>query len=185
MKRNKEDQSDVRTSDKESPDFDNVHTDGDMENPQQESIDVNWEEKYQAEYDKYVRLMAEFDNYRKRTLREKAELIHSGGEKVLSALLPIVDNFERALASIENATDLSAVSQGIELIYQQLMTILKQQGVTPIQTEMLPLDTELHEAIAIVPAPDEALKGVILDCTQKGYLLKDKVIRHAKVVVGE
>ena len=135
--------------------------------------------------DKYLRLSAEFDNYRKRTMKEKAELILNGGEKSISSILPIVDDFERALKNMETATDVAAVKEGVELIYNKFMTVLGQNGVKVIETKEQPLDTDYHEAIAVILAPDEALKGKILDCVQTGYTLNDKVIRHAKVVVGE
>ena len=135
--------------------------------------------------DKYLRLSAEFDNYRKRTMKEKAELILNGGEKSISSILPIVDDFERALKNMETATDVAAVKEGVELIYNKFMTVLGQNGVKVIETKEQPLDTDYHEAIAGSPAPDGALKGKILDCVQTGYTLNDKVIRHAKVVVGE
>lgn len=135
--------------------------------------------------DKYLRLSAEFDNYRKRTMKEKAELILNGGEKSISSILPIVDDFERALKNMETATDVVAVKEGVELIYNKFMSVLGQNGVKVIETKEQPLDTDYHEAIAVIPAPTEALKGKILDCVQTGYTLNDKVIRHAKVVVGE
>lgn len=135
--------------------------------------------------DKYLRLSAEFDNYRKRTMKEKAELILNGGEKSISSILPIVDDFERALKNMETATDVVAVKEGVELIYSKFMSVLGQNGVKVIETKEQPLDTDYHEAIAVIPAPAEALKGKILDCVQTGYTLNDKVIRHAKVVVGE
>lgn len=135
--------------------------------------------------DKYLRLSAEFDNYRKRTMKEKAELILNGGEKSISSILPIVDDFERALKNMENASDVDAVKEGVTLIYNKFMSVLGQNGVKVIETEGQALDTDYHEAIAVIPAPEEALKGKILDCVQTGYTLNDKVIRHAKVVVGE
>jgi len=135
--------------------------------------------------DKYLRLSAEFDNYRKRTMKEKAELILNGGEKTISSILPIVDDFERALKNMETATDVAAVKEGVELIYNKFMSVLAQDGVKVIETKEQPLDTDYHEAVAVIPAPDKALKGKILDCVQTGYMLNDKVIRHAKVVVGE
>ena len=135
--------------------------------------------------DKYLRLSAEFDNYRKRTMKEKAELILSGAEKSISSILPIVDDFERALKNMETATDVAAVKEGVELIYNKFMSVLGQDGVKVIETKEKPLDTDFHEAIAVIPAPDKSLKGKILDCVQTGYTLNDKVIRHAKVVVGE
>ena len=142
-------------------------------------------EQIEEENYKYLRLSAEFDNYRKRTMKEKAELILNGGEKSISSILPIVDDFERALKNMETATDVAAVKEGVELIYNKFMSVLGQNGVKVIETKEQPLDTDYHEAIAVIPAPNEALKGKILDCVQTGYILNDKVIRHAKVVVGE
>lgn len=162
----------------------------------QEEVSLTEEEKLAQELekanaeiedqkDKYLRLSAEFDNYRKRTMKEKAELILNGGEKSISSILPIVDDFERALKNMETATDVAAVKEGVELIYNKFMAVLGQNGVKVIETKEQPLDTDYHEAIAVIPAPDESLKGKILDCVQTGYTLNDKVIRHAKVVVGE
>ena len=142
-------------------------------------------EQIEEQKDKYLRLSAEFDNYRKRTIKEKAELILNGGEKSISSILPIVDDFERAIKNMETATDVAAVKEGIELIYNKFISVLGQNGVKVIETKEKPLDTDFHEAIAVIPAPDEALKGKIIDCVQTGYTLNDKVIRHAKVVVGE
>ena len=142
-------------------------------------------EKDLEQKDKYLRLSAEFDNYRKRTLKEKAELILNGGEKSLGSILPVVDDFERAIKTMETATDVNAVKEGVELIYNKFMAVLAQNGVKVIETKDQPLDTDFHEAIAVIPAPSEAQKGKILDCVQTGYTLNDKVLRHAKVVVGE
>ena len=142
-------------------------------------------EQIEEQKDKYLRLSAEFDNYRKRTMKEKAALILNGGEKSISSILPIVDDFERALKNMETATDVAAVKEGVELIYNKFMSVLGQNGVKVIETKEQPLDTDYHEAIAVIQAPNEALKGKILDCVQTGYILNDKVIRHAKVVVGE
>ena len=142
-------------------------------------------EQIEEQKDKYLRLSAEFDNYRKRTMKEKAELILNGGEKSISSILPIVDDFERPQKNRETATDVAAVKEGVELIYNKFMSVLGQNGVKVIETKEQPLDTDYHEAIAVIPAPNEALKGKILDCVQTGYILNDKVIRHAKVVVGE
>lgn len=139
----------------------------------------------QEQQDKYLRLSAEFDNYRKRTMKEKAELILNGGEKSLSSILPVVDDFERAIKTMETATDVTAVKEGVELIYNKFMAVLGQNGVKVIDTKDQPLNTDYHEAIAVIPAPTEEQKGKILDCVQTGYTLNDKVIRHAKVVVGE
>ena len=143
------------------------------------------QETIEEQKDKYLRLSAEFDNYRKRTMKEKAELILNGGEKSLSSILPVVDEFERAIKTMETATDVQAVKEGVELIYNKFMATLAQNGVKVIETKDQPLNTDYHEAIAVIPAPSEAQKGKILDCVQTGYTLNDKVLRHAKVVVGE
>ena len=135
--------------------------------------------------DKYLRLSAEFDNYRKRTMKENAELILNGGEKSISSILPVIDDFERAIKTMETAKDVKAVKEGVELIYNKFMAVMAQNGVKVIETKDQPLDTDYHEAIAVIPAPSEEQKGKILDCVQTGYTLNDKVIRHAKVVVGE
>ena len=143
------------------------------------------QEEIEEQKDKYLRLSAEFDNYRKRTMKEKAELILNGGEKSLSSILPVVDDLERAIKTMETATDVNAVKEGVELIYNKFMAVLAQNGVKVIETKDQPLDTDYHEAMAVIPAPSEAQKGKILDCVQTGYTLNDKVLRHAKVVVGE
>ena len=143
------------------------------------------QETIEEQKDKYLRLSAEFDNYRKRTMKEKAELILNGGEKSLSSILPVVDDFERAIKTMETATDVQAVKEGVELIYNKFMATLAQNGVKVIETKDQPLNTDYHEALAVIPAPSEAQKGKILDCVQTGYTLNDKVLRHAKVVVGE
>lgn len=143
------------------------------------------QQKYDDLNDSYLRLMAEFDNYRKRTLKEKADLIKSGGEAVLTGLLPVIDDFERALQNIRSAENIQAVAEGIELIYSKFMSYLLQQGVKPIDSVNQPFDTEMFEAVAIIPAPEKDLRGKTLENIQTGYTLYDKVIRHAKVVVGE
>lgn len=139
----------------------------------------------EEQQDKYLRLSAEFDNYRKRTMKEKAELIKNGGEKAISAILPILDDLERAMKAGDAHEEVQAMREGIELIYQKFLKILSQQGVQVIETAGQPFDTDFHEAIALVPAPSEDQKGKILDCVQTGYKLNDKVIRHAKVVVAQ
>jgi molecular chaperone GrpE len=138
----------------------------------------------EKEKKEYLFLMADFDNFRKRVLKEKAELIKNAGEKTLLGILPIVDDFERGLEATKDAE--GAVREGMELIYQKLVKYLADNGVKPMLTEAAAaFDAELHEAIAIVPAPAEDLKGKIIDTTQKGYTINDKVLRHAKVVVGQ
>lgn len=135
--------------------------------------------------DKHLRLSAEFDNYRKRTLKEKAELIKNGAEKTLVAILPILDDFERALKNMETSEETKAMREGVELIFNKFHKVLNQEGLQVIETEGKDFDTDYHEAIALVPAPSEEMKGKILDCVQTGYMLNDKVIRHAKVVVAQ
>ena len=135
--------------------------------------------------DKYLRLSAEFDNYRKRTMKEKAELIKNGGEKTISAILPILDDMERALQNAQKAEDIQAVCEGIGLISQKFQKVLAQEGLQRMEPVGKDFDTDFHEAIALVPAPAEDQKGKVLDCIQTGYTLNDKVIRHAKVVVAQ
>ena len=135
--------------------------------------------------DKYLRLSAEFDNYRKRTLKEKAELIKNGGEKTLTAILPVLDDFERALKNMEASEETKAMKEGVELIFSKFQKILGQEGLQKIDTDGKDFDVDFHEAIALITAPSEDLKGKILDCVQTGYMLNDKVIRHAKVAVAQ
>lgn len=137
------------------------------------------------EKDKYLRLSAEFDNYRKRTLKEKAELIKNGAEKTLTAILPVLDDFERALKNMEASEETKAMKEGVELIFSKFQKILGQEGLQKIETEGKDFDTDFHEAIALIPAPSEDVKGKILDCVQTGYMLNEKVIRHAKVAVAQ
>lgn len=142
-------------------------------------------EKIATLEDKYLRQAAEFDNYRKRTMKEKAELIKNGGERAIESILPVLDDFERAIATMEKSENAAELRTGVELIYNKFVGILKQNGLQKIETEGQDFDTDYHEAIAMVPTPDESLKGKVLDCIQTGYILNDKVIRHAKVAVGE
>ncbi len=135
--------------------------------------------------DKYVRLSAEFDNFRKRTLKEKMDLVASGGEEMIRAIIPVVDDFERAIAALEGKEHVAAECEGIRLIYQKFLDILKSKGVTPIEAMGKMLDVDFHDAVAKVPVPEAERKGTVIDVVQTGYLLKDKVIRFAKVVVGE
>lgn len=135
--------------------------------------------------DKHLRLIAEYDNFRKRTLREKMELSKSAGEGILLGILPVIDDFDRARAHLGSASDLDAVKDGIDLIYNKFQDFLKQQGIKEIDTENQDFDSETHEAVTKIPAPSEELKGKIIDCIQKGYKLNDKVIRFPKVVIGE
>ena len=166
------------------------------ENVEPENTELTNEEKLQKELDeanekiamledRYLRQIAEFDNYRKRTMKEKAELIKNGGERTIEAILPVLDDFERALNNMAKDENAAEAMKGVELIYNKFIGILKQNGLQKIETEGADFDTDYHEAIAMVPTPDESLKGKVLDCVQTGYTLNDKVIRHAKVAVGE
>ncbi len=135
--------------------------------------------------DKYLRLSAEFDNYRKRTIKEKSEIIKSAAEKTITAILPVLDDMERAIANMQKSEDAKAWREGIELINNKFLKILSQEGLNKIETEGADFNTDFHEAIAMIPAPDEAQKGKVIDCVQTGYKLNDKVIRHAKVAVAQ
>lgn len=139
----------------------------------------------EKEKKEYLFLMADFDNYRKRVTKEKAEIIKNGAEKVLAGLLPIVDDFERGLKATKDSDDADAVRQGMELIYNKLIKYLEANGVKAMESTGADFDPELHEAIASIPAPSEDLKGKVIDTTQTGYTINDKVLRHAKVAVGE
>ena len=143
------------------------------------------QQKYEELNDTHLRLRAEFDNYRKRTMREKADLIKMGGEGALKNLLPVIDDFERALQNIPTTEEVKALREGGELIYTKFINYLGQQGVKAIEAVGKPFDTEEFEAIATIPAPQPDLKGKVIDCVQTGYVLYDKVLRHARVVVGE
>lgn len=135
--------------------------------------------------DKNLRLMAEFDNYRKRTLKERMDMVKTASEKVLVDMLPLVDDFERGLKAMETSEDVQAVKDGVDLIYSKFIAFLLQNGVKAIPTENETFDTEFHEAITTFPAPTEEQKGKIIDCASKGYTLNEKVIRFSKVIVGE
>ena len=139
----------------------------------------------EKEKKEYLFLMADFDNFRKRVLREKAELIKNGAEKALKGILPIVDDFERGLEASKAVSDAESIRQGMELIYSKLVKYLSDNSVKAMETTNAVFDPEIHEAVAMVPAADESQKGLIIDTTQKGYTLNDKVLRHAKVVVAQ
>ena len=135
--------------------------------------------------DKYLRSVAEFDNYRKRTLKEKTELILNGSEKAVQAFLPIIDDMERAIENAEKTDDIEVIREGMKLIHQKTNKTMESLGVKEIKTEDADFDTDYHEAVAMVPGMGDDKKGKVLDCVQKGYTLNDKVIRHAKVAVGQ
>ena len=156
--------------------------------PQEETVEDKLA-KSEAELadlkDRLLRQMAEFDNYRKRTMKEKAEIILNGSAGVVTDILPVIDDLERAIANSAKSEDYNALKEGVELIYNKLMHTLEQKGLQKISPKNEPFDTDFHEAIAMIPAPSEDLKGKVLDCAIDGYKLNDKVLRHAKVAVGE
>ena len=135
--------------------------------------------------DKYIRLYAEFDNYKKRTVKEKLDLMKTAAQRTMEALLPVLDDFDRARKNAEDESTDEYFSEGVELVYHKLYNILRQQGLEPMQTTGEPFDPELHEAFTEIPAPSEDMKGKVVDTIEKGYKLNDKIIRHAKVVVGK
>lgn len=148
-------------------------------------IELTPEQKLNEANDKYLRLSAEFDNYRRRTLKERADLLKTASEKVIVETFTIMDDFERALSSINEENDIDTIKNGVELILNKFQDFYKKQGVSVIENEDNNFDTDIHEAITKFPAPDESLKGKVIDTIQKGYKLNDKVVRYAKVVVGE
>ena len=161
-------------------------TDANVEEAEEETDPLKAAEAQIADLkDKLLRQMAEFDNYRKRTLKERSELILNGGEKTITALLPVIDDMERAIANGEKTDDPQVLREGMQLIYQKLMKALEAQGVSKIETEDADFDTDVHEAVAMVPGMGDDKKGKVIDCLQQGYKLNDKVIRHAKVAVGQ
>jgi len=155
------------------------------EQEQEEPKEVRLERELTEMKDKYLRLSAEFDNYRKRTLKERMEMLKTASEDVLVNLLQVVDNFERALKTMESSQDVTAVKEGIELIYKNFTSFLTQRGMKEIEAIGLEFNTDLHEAITKIPAPSDELKGKVVDVIEKGYKLHDKVSRYAKVVIGE
>jgi molecular chaperone GrpE len=157
--------------------------------PEEETEEQDPLEKAQAELaemkNQLLYKAAEFENYRKRTLKERAELILNGGEKVITAILPVLDDMERAIANGSKTEDPQVLREGMELIYQKFVKTLESQGVSKIETKDADFDTDLHEAVAMVPGMGDDKKGKVIDCLQEGYKLNDKVIRHAKVAVGQ
>ena len=155
------------------------------ETPAEEELDPLTAAQNEAEQwkDKYIRLVAEFENYKKRTLKEKSELILNGSEKTVATILPILDDFERATA--DKTEDPQAIKEGYELIYKKFLKALETLGVNKIETDNADFNVDYHEAIAMVPGMGDDKKGKVIDCVQTGYTLNDKVIRHAKVAVGQ
>lgn len=173
------------------------HTPEEEENLQQEQEDIDnalieedgqeadYDQKLQEANDKYARLLAEFENYKRRTSKEKIDIIQSAGKEVIAKLLPTLDDFDRALVSIEQATDIEAVKQGIELVNSKFRKTLEQQGLKEMEVIGEPFDSEFQEAITSIPAPSEDLKNKVIDVVEKGYFLNGKVVRYAKVVIGQ
>lgn len=178
-----EDNSQETIKEKVEVEANEVETDATNEQATDEITELK--EQLASLQDKYLRQIAEFDNYRKRILKEKSELILNGGEKVISSLLPVLDDFERALINIKKGGDETTLLQGTELIYQKLLSTLESQGLSKIKTEKEDFNTDFHEAVAMVPVDDESMKGKVVDCVQTGYTLNNKVIRHSKVAVGQ
>jgi len=147
--------------------------------------EISWEEKYMEMNDRYIRLYAEFDNFRRRTQKEKVELMGTASSSVLKDLIPVLDDFERAITYNETAQEIDSVKEGFGLIYSKYKLILESKGLKMMNAKGQPFDSELHEAIANIPAPSDDLKGKIIDDVEKGYLLNEKVVRFAKVVVGQ
>ncbi len=148
-------------------------------------VEPTWEEKFLEMNDRYVRLYAEFDNFRRRTQKERIELMATANAGILKDLIPVLDDFERAITYNETASEIDSVKEGFGLIYSKYKSILESKGLKPMESKGQPFDSELHEAIANIPAPSDDLKGKIVDDVEKGYLLNDKVVRFAKVVVGQ
>ena len=142
------------------------------------------EEQIEHEKKEYLFLMADFENFRRRTIKEKADLIKNGAESAMRELLPVVDDLERALDAINKGGDLDSLKEGVDLIYNKFVKYLESQHVTAIESTGQDFDTDLHEAVTMFPAPDPSMKGKVIDTTIKGYMINDKVLRHAKVVVG-
>lgn len=168
-------------------DNENIDNENSVSEENEENLSETDQLKQQLEASKkeYMFLMAEFDNFRKRTIKEKAEIIRNATEKAMKDLLPVVDDFERGLSAMAETTDAAAVKEGMDLIYNKFIKYLEQNGVKAIESTGTDFDTELHEAIAMVPSPDESQKGKVIDTVMKGYTLNDKVIRHSKVAVAQ
>ena len=143
------------------------------------------QQQLEAQQKEYLLLMAEFDNFRRRPLKEKQDIIKNAAEKAMVDLLPVVDDFERALDAMSKSGDVQALAEGVQLIYSKMVKYLEQQGVKPIESTGKDFDADLFEAITTFPAPDESMRGKVVDTTTKGYMINDKVLRHAKVVVGQ
>lgn len=184
----KEEEKEVLNETSQAPEQETSQEENQEENHEEDTVEAKLA-KSEADVadlkDRLLRQMAEFDNYRKRTMKEKAEIILNGSAGVVTDILPVIDDLERAIANSAKSEDYSALKEGVELIYNKLMHILEQKGLQKISPKNEPFDTDFHEAIAMIPAPSEEMKGKVLDCAIDGYKLNDKVLRHAKVAVGE
>ena len=164
---------------------DNLSEEEELLTDKVEEEEKTLQEKYDELNDSYLRLHAEYDNYRKRTLKEKMDIIKAGGEKVLTEMIPLIDDFERALETVQNADDKKAIVEGLELIYSKFVSFINQNGIKEMEAIGEPFDADKFEAVTTIPVQDESQKGVVVDCIQKGYILNDKVIRFPKVIVGK
>lgn len=191
----KKNNNDYMNSEEWSEDENEMNVDAQYENPEETEDNLSEEDasteleelqdKYNDLHDTYLRLNAEFDNYRKRTIKEKADLIKTGGERVLTDIISLIDDFDRALVSLHEAEDKEAVVEGMDLIYAKFISFMQQHGVKEIEVVGKPFDPEHSEAVTTIPVEDEAQKGTVVDCIQKGYTMNDKIIRFPKVIVGE
>ena len=170
--------------------FEDINSDSDipgnshLSNPEEDAVNEKLQAELDEQKDKYIRLFAEFDNYKRRTQKERVELLQTAGKDVVVAMLPVLDDFERALKATENATEVAAIREGVMLVQTKLKSILSQKGLKEMESINTVFDTDIHEAITKIPAPSDDLKGKVVDELEKGYTLNDKVIRFAKVVVG-
>lgn len=164
---------------------DNLSEEEDILTDEETEKEETLQEKYDELNNNFLRLYAEFDNYRKRTLKEKMDIIKSGGEKVLTEMIPLIDDFERALETVQNADDKAAIVEGMELIYTKFVNFINQNGVKEMEAIGEPFDADKFEAITTLPVQDKSQKDMVVDCIQKGYVLNDKVIRFPKVIVGK
>lgn len=179
---------DIEVNDIETPETDGIAEEETVEAAELEKVKEllnQKEQEIEKEKKEYLFLMAEFDNFRKRTLRERTDLVKSAAEKALKGILPIVDDFERGLDAIKDSTDAEAVKEGMQLIYNKLVKYLADNGVKAMESTGAAFDADLHEAVAMIPAPSDDKKGTVSDTVEKGYMLNDRVLRHAKVVVAQ
>lgn len=179
---------DIEVNDIETPETDGMPEEENVEAAELEKVKEllnQKEQEIEKEKKEYLFLMAEFDNFRKRTLRERTDLVKSAAEKALKGILPIVDDFERGLDAIKDSTDAEAVKEGMQLIYNKLVKYLADNGVKAMESTGAAFDADLHEAVAMIPAPSDDKKGMVSDTVEKGYMLNDRVLRHAKVVVAQ